>query len=673
MVKINTVNKISTTGLALGWIAIFSSQPVYGMENQENIDTRVQTVLTQTQSRPAFVVLNEITTKLNLEKRPPTDWENFLIESVYSFITNLQKDNEKSNEWIKNHKEIIGKKKRLRSVKIENPEKEESVSQLQNRLAILGSALPFNKTRVFNEYLKLKEKYKAPYFPSSCYIFETHQDYIAKFYAERLTFIVPEILRDETLNLDLRARIELADRHESDLKAFNREVRWSYKTPPRVAEFYKSIAEKENTELADSEKFNILKRLFTLSEEEGKKIILKLLKTKNTPFGLKHKVAHFIKETSDKELKEVAQNFIKTHSKEILKDAKMHYKNLTTLSKMEISLLHIKEALEQGITVAVCDTGFFKVIPSTHTSKLMTEYGTDERSLQWKLLHQKRLLPVKTYDASWLTQIKNFSFPYHGSEMSDLVVTISPKTQVLPVAIDTNNTHSIIEALEILALDKTVHIINCSFGLPQDYNQKVPVVDPEVKNSIRKCLENNKLLILAAGNSGLTIPEKPEMPERTKPLDTIGGGLSGILFEQEVACQPSVISGLFEGEEENSPFFTNLLLVGSSKANSLELHDKSVRPGNGPAQKRFIYADADDMRNFFDELPNWGGTSAATAMVSGILADLWGRVKNPNEQTAARVSRALLENTDINENLPLSVRGLGKVNAGKALEKLDNY
>jgi hypothetical protein len=76
------------------------------------------------------------------------------------------------------------------------------------------------------------------------------------------------------------------------------------------------------------------------------------------------------------------------------------------------------------------------------------------------------------------------------------------------------------------------------------------------------------------------------------------------------------------------------------------------------------------MKSFFDEVPSWGGTSTATAMVSGILAGLWSQVKNPDEKTAAYVSRVLLENTDIDENISSDVGGLGKVNAKKALENM---
>ena len=98
-----------------------------------------------------------------------------------------------------------------------------------------------------------------------------------------------------------------------------------------------------------------------------------------------------------------------------------------------------------------------------------------------------------------------------------------------------------------------------------------------------------------------------------------------------------------------------------------------MKPGNGPAQKRFVYADSDEIKTFFDDKPCWGGTSAATAMVSGLLADLWSQIKNPDENTAARVSRAFVENTDIDLNISPRNRGRGKANGAKALEKLDQY
>jgi hypothetical protein len=540
--------------------------------------------------------------------------------------------------------------------------------EFEDKLIVLEGALYSSPTRVFNEYLKLKEEYKAPDFPRSYYIFESIQDFIAKFYAEQLTYIVPDILMDKNLNLDIRERIYLANRYERDLRSFNQP--YDYKTPYNVAQFYKSIATNDALNLTEFEKFHVLKRLFSLSEKEGTEMILNLLANEEAPFSLRHKLAHFGKHSFKEEDKEKAEKFIQKYGEEILNDAKEHYKNLTTLSKMGIPTLHKQDVFGKKITVAICDNGFFKIIPSTYKSELMNEFN-DERSYQWKLLHEKNVLSVKIYDKNWLEEIRNDCLPYHGSEMSDTVLTIAPLANILPVALDMTNTKNVIQALEALAEDDSVHIINCSFGLPSERNNEgIPVVHSGVKQSLLKCMKNNKIVVLAAGNSGLIIPKHPEQPKRIKSLNNVEGGLFDAIYDQEIACQPSVISSLFEGEKEDSPFFTNLILVGSSKENSLELHDKSVRPGKGPAQKRFVYADADNMKSFFDEVPSWGGTSTATAMVSGILAGLWSQVKNPDEKTAAYVSRVLLENTDIDENISSDVGGLGKVNAKKALENM---
>jgi len=698
MVKLNTISKISTTALALTWVAIMSSHPVYGMEGPSfakkaweskaipqiiEVNAEIEKILmAQEEKRPRLVldVLNAFTRKLTNEQRGPSDLELLQLDTMYDIAE--KKRDERYTRFIEGHKKIIKEKCEKHETK-ETPKTKGRLSpeavELESYLTILGRVLPSQKTWVFNEYLKLKKKYEAPFLPRSFYIFETPKDVIGKFYVEKLVFIVPDILRDESLNLDLHGRIELANRYASDLTSFHRDYRWSYTIPSSVAEFYKFALTSGRKELTDSEKFDVLTRLCPLSEKDGTEYFLKVLHTPTTSFGLRHKLAHYGKTFLKGAPKQEGEKFIREHAEEILEDAHLHHRGLTSLSKMGVPVLHAAEALGQGVTVAVCDGGFFKIIPLTYESKYMTMFGADEKSYQWKLLHGQNVLPVKIHDKGWLTEIKNPNLPYHGSEMSDLVATMSPLANILPVALDTNRAQSVIAALDDLEQDPSVHIISCSFGFPRDNAQHMPVVDPGVKQSILKCLRSNKILVLGTGNNGGIIPATPGFPQPAEPqggidyLDTLGSGISDILYEQKVAFMPSVISSLFEGEKEDSPIFTNLILVGSSKANSLDLHDKSVKPGNGPAQQRFVYADADNMQNFFDESLNWGGTSAATAMVSGILADLWSQVKTPNEKTAARVSQALLENTDTQETLPLSVRGCGKVNAEKALENLENY
>ena len=561
-------------------------------------------------------------------------------------------------------------------------------SNLEERLNILkkliqsscispeSSLIP--SIRVFNEYLKLKEQYQAPFLPQSFYMVETPQDLIAEFYALDLAKSVPYILNEETLALNLKGRLEFANRHKGDLLTGNRHA--SYEAPDSLIEFYKRAAACKDDQLSNSEKFSAMDRLIKVSVSEAKPVLINSLQDQEIPLELRHRLAHLAIHVSDPELQKRGNSFINENAEAIQEAAQAHYTGLSVHSKISIPAPLREAKLGQNVGVAVCDAGFFKVLPTSlwssfdpHKLQLLKQYGGDDKSFSWMRLHGDRVMPPYIYDESWLVDVKNHSLPYHGSEMADLVATISPGTHIQPVIVDTNSSASLKAAFDNLAKDPTIHIINCSFGLPADPTHGSLFVDPVVKQSMISCLRNNKIIVLSTGNNGGTIPETPREPEySSSSISYVGGGLADLMFGYEVGYLPSRISSLFTGEEETSPLFTNLILVGSSKANSVELHEKSVKPGNGLAQKQFVYADADDLRNFFDEAPAWGGTSAAAAMVSGILADLWSQVKNPDGNTAARVSRCLLENADVSPDLP-SIRGCGKVNLTKALDRLDEY
>ncbi|MBP6950768.1 MAG: S8/S53 family peptidase [Alphaproteobacteria bacterium] len=564
-------------------------------------------------------------------------------------------------------------------------------ASLQERLAILTKLIQSSSVspesslmpsvRVFNEYLKLKEQYQAPFLPQSFFMVATPQDLIAEFYALNLARRVPYILNEETLALDLKGRLEYANRHKVDLLTGNRYA--FYEVTASLIEFYKRAATCKDDQLTNSEKFSAMDHLYKLSRKEAKPLLISILHDQEIPLALRHKLAHLAKHASDPKLQERGNSFIHENTEAIKTAARNHYNGHSVHLKISIPDPLREAKLGQNVGVAICDAGFYKVLPTSLWSsfdpyklQLLKEYGGDDKSFSWTCLHGDRVRPPHVYDSSWLTEVKNHSLPYHGSEMADLVATASPGAHIQPVIVNTNSAASLKAAFDNLAEDPTIHIINCSFGLP-DSTHGFHLVDPDVKQSMIKCLRNNKIIVLSAGNNGTTIPETPGVPEYSSSSSSSssysGGGLSDLFFEHEVGYLPSRITSLFTGEEETSPLFTNLILVGSSKADSVELHEKSVKPGNGPAQKQFVYADASDIRNFFDEAPAWGGTSSAAAMVSGILADLWSQVKNPDSNTAARVSRCLLENADISPDLLPSIQGRGKVNLTRALGRLDEY
>lgn len=533
--------------------------------------------------------------------------------------------------------------------------------------------------QAFNEYLNLKRHYQAPFLPQSFYAVESPQDSIAELYALYLAKSVPYILNEETLNLNLKERLEFANRYKDDVLSGNRYA--SFEIPESLITFYKGAASCKDDQLTDGEKFSAMEGLLKLSKSEAKPFLIASLHAPEVPFELRHKLAHLAKHTSDPELQGEGHLFIDENIEAIRTAARTHYDGLSVHSKIDIPP-HLKEAkLGQNIGVAVCDGGFFKVLPTSlwssfppHQLHLLEQYGGDEKSFAWNLLHGSRISPPYVHDNEWLLKVKNHSLPYHGSEMTDLVATASPGAHIQPVIVDTNSFESLKAAFDRLAEDPAIHIISCSFGLPKDPSD-FHLVSPDVKGSMLKCLRSNKIIVLSAANNGAIIPDLPGQPDFSSASSSgyNGGGLADIFFEHEVAYLPSRINSLFFEEDETSPLFSNLILVGSSKADSLDLHERSVKPGNGPAQKQFVYVDADNLKNFFDEVPAWGGTSAATAMVSGILADLWSQVKSPDGNTAARVSRCLLENTDISPDIPPSLRGRGKVSLTKALEKLDEY
>jgi hypothetical protein len=478
---------------------------------------------------------------------------------------------------------------------------------------------------------------------------------------------------DKALNLDLKGRLTFANRCKFDTIAGIRGRGSNIPndaTPRSLIDFYKFAATCKDTSLTINEKFNALEQLLVLSEGKERQVILDILQNPEEPFALRHKLSHFAKHSTDGELQEKGNIFITKHWEEIQTEAKDRYNQLSVHSRMGIPALRQAGASGKGVTVAVCDCGFFKILPQNmYQSDLMKRFASDEKSHQWKRLHGEKILPPQIFDGKWLTEVKDPSFPYHGSEMTDSVVTIASEANVVPTPVHTNSSKSIIDTFNYFAEDKNTNIISCSFVLPSESGD----LESEVKKSLLNLLKKGKLLFLGVGNHGAYIPDDLSTSEPFAMHMPAGSGFLDMMDQHRMEGGLRVINDLFKGEQEDSPIFSNLILVGSSKENSLELHKSSVKPGNGGANKRFVYADADEMKNFFDDEPCWGGTSAATAMTAGIAASLWSKIKNPDENTAARVARALLENTDVDESIPVKIRGCGKVNAAKALENLEKY
>lgn len=548
---------------------------------------------------------------------------------------------------------------------------------MEKRLIILHDILQSGNDKtlihVFNKYLDLKKEFNAPYLPASFLFIETDQDFIAEFYALYLASRVPDILMDQALNLDLKERLTFANRYKDDFFAGQQSHRkdvTNYTTPQSLLDFYKFATTCKDTPLTINERFKALEQLLVLSEGKEKQIILDILQNPEEPFILRHKLSHLGKHATDGELQEKGNAFIISHQEEIQTDAKDRYNQLSVHVRMGIPALRQAGASGKGVTVAVCDGGFFKILPQDiYASNLMKRFANDEKSYQWKMLHGGKILSPQIFDEEWLTEVKNFSFPYHGSEMIDSVVTIADEVNVVPVAVHTNSSKSLIDSFNYLAGNKDVNIISCSFMLPAESAD----LESELKKGILNCLGNNKLFFLSVGNHGAYIPDDLSTPEPSAMNMAAGSGLVDLMDPHRMQEGLRVVNDLFKGEAEDSPIFSNLILVGSSKANSLEPHKDCVKPGNGLAQKQFVYLDADEMKNFFDDKPCWGGTSAATAMAAGIAATLWSEIPNPDANTATRVARALLENTNVDESIPVEIRGRGKVNAEKALENLEKY
>ena len=136
----------------------------------------------------------------------------------------------------------------------------------------------------------------------------------------------------------------------------------------------------------------------------------------------------------------------------------------------------------------------------------------------------------------------------------------------------------------------------------------------------------------------------------------------------DIKASPSRISS-FLNDEESTLLLPNFLLAGSTQSNSLDIHDSSVRPGNGLAHQHYLTIDADEIYSFFDQMTGWGGTSASTAMLSGIVASLWS--VSP-EKAGSSILEAMMETANRKGNYDLAQQGMGQVNPVLALDRILN-
>lgn len=518
------------------------------------------------------------------------------------------------------------------------------------------------KVAVFNEFFPLWEQYGDSKAPTSHPVL-TEQDHIQRFWVEYIIPRIPEVIREELLKCKLKGRIFLAKKwHDSQED--------SSVCPAELIQFHREVATSQDDQVTDTDRFNACRYLSMYSENDAVPLILNILGTDESSYSsLKEPYVQLARLSSDEGLKKKGEEFVKTYQSEIKKAAQEKYNRLPLHSRMSIPDLHDKNSTGDKVTIAVLDVGFFKILPPDFWPSGQDELRTfkkysDEKTLQWLSLHEEKILPPKVFNKEGLLRENRFG-PCHGSKMVDLIATIAQEAYILPVLADQS---SWVAAFNDLAEDPDVNIISISQGLPKGFSDIS--VSSDLKESIMRCLKNNKIIVLSAGNSGMTIPVIPAWPEcpagRSRKCIT---EYDSYLWSRGDEYCPSRISSLFEGESETSLLFSQFIIGGSSKAGSFEVHEKSDKSGEGPAQKCYVYVDADELMGFFDDQPRWGGTSSATAMISGFAGKLWGHTKK-DDLTAARVGRAIFEGTDVDEALPSNVRGRGKVNPSKSFKKM---
>ncbi|PFX11057.1 hypothetical protein AWC38_SpisGene25510, partial [Stylophora pistillata] len=189
---------------------------------------------------------------------------------------------------------------------------------------------------------------------------------------------------------------------------------------------------------------------------------------------------------------------------------------LPILGKTGVMSIHERGALGNGKRIAICDLGFFKVIPDIMrgTQNLSDKYS-DSYTYAWGALGLgNNVLPMQIFGRG--SDFKEpVRLPYHGSEMLSYAQTMAPEAQILPVAVD-DSAESWIECLTSLSNNPEVDIINMSRGLAGAGSlgsDTFHMIHPGLKKALHQCLAKGKIVILGAGNDGAIIPDMPETPD----------------------------------------------------------------------------------------------------------------------------------------------------------------
>jgi len=533
---------------------------------------------------------------------------------------------------------------------------------LQNYLKILNEfsnycqeeiLLPKKSSLLFQQYFMLKQKHPGEF--GDAY-------YVNEFLPNIINY-APYILGDEGFPLEQKMRMA---------NLYTIKSRNNYYSTPRydeIIDFYTSILNNVTLEREHREK--AVERLFSVSEDAFLKTSGSII-TGPSDLLFKAKVAFLAKEARNGLGEGVLLQFLSLHEDDLMEYMITHNQTLPVLEKTKISGLHSKGAQGQGITVAVCDIGFFNVLSTPiignvyGQNKNLSADWYNEYTFAWHKFQEQNqtLLPLKFFGEG-SEKIVDGSYPYHGSEMVSYVHSMAPQARILPVAVKDDVT-SWVNCLNELAEDSTINIISLSRGLPgadDSLTENFHLVHPEFKKALLSCLHNGKIVVLAAGNNGMTIPMNPEAPNYQNV------GFSFDMSGYHFLVGPSRISSLFGGEDENSPLFSNFLIMGSTKSDSLELHERSVTPGQGPAQKQYLTVDSDNIHSFFDKNISWGGCSASTAQMSGVLASLWSA--KGFDTPGSEIVKAVLNTGDKDNIFNPELHGNGRLNSIHAFDFLN--
>lgn len=398
---------------------------------------------------------------------------------------------------------------------------------------------------------------------------------------------------------------------------------------------------------------------------QGSTDITKLVKF--AAYALTHKPPFY--QTYVNRLQTLRADELFAHGQKILK-------TLPIISKSGVQPLHERGFCGQGVGIAVCDTGFSKALFYQGNKKYDEFiYAWDRLQNKMKTISDLRSYGRKDFISSQ-DSVTGSLLNHHGESMIGLICAIAPGATIYPCEID-ETAESWVNCFEDLANDDRVQVISVSWALPGlSFEEEGKfLIHPKFKKALMKCLQNDKIVVPAAGNTGRFIPQKAGIEENP----SINSEISEIEESNNVWISYNNghhrISDLFSNEPEDSLLFSSCMIVGSTRSNSIEGHKQSVKSGKGSAQKQYTCVDGDEVYSYFDDPFNggarsfgWGGTSSATAAASGIVANLLSAKEAG--MANSKVLEAILKTCDISEHHDVTIEGNGKINPLKALTYL---